>query len=294
MRMRLGVARPARARPTLSGDASEPVRVFVTRPSGGSPPGYLPGRAHCWRRLALRRSPRKDAAVLFRNCPRFRSAQAVPAVKVPGNRVLARVTRISAIVLFTLLGAPTAAVLGAGAASASAQGSPLAWGQPSSVDARQGGISSVSCPTTGFCMAVDSSGHAVALNGSTWGTPALVSPDDLVSVSCPTSGFCVAVDDQGDYFTYNGSAWNGPNSLDGSGFTAVSCPSPSFCVAVDYSGNAFAFNGSAWSEQTGVGPDGELSGFLCQLAVLRRRRPRGRCGDVQREQLGHSRRRPGQ
>jgi len=35
-----------------------------------------------------------------------------------------------------------------------------------------------------------------------------------ISVSCPTAGFCVAVDSVGNILTYNGSSWSSPKSID--------------------------------------------------------------------------------
>ncbi|MHB8263594.1 MAG: hypothetical protein ACYDGY_07590, partial [Acidimicrobiales bacterium] len=41
------------------------------------------------------------------------------------------------------------------------------WGSPSPVDQSGGGITSVSCPASTFCMAVDGNGDAMTWNGST-------------------------------------------------------------------------------------------------------------------------------
>jgi hypothetical protein len=77
------------------------------------------------------------------------------------------------------------------------------------------GITRVSCPTTHFCVAVLSDGHAIAWNGTSWSTPQQINPNlanargpatassnghpslGLKSVSCPTTTFCVAVGSDG-------------------------------------------------------------------------------------------------
>ena len=70
----------------------------------------------------------------------------------------------------------------------------------------------------------------------------------LTSVSCPSASFCVAVDNAGNALTYNGSSWSSPSNIDGSSsINSVSCPSASFCIAVDNAGNALTYNGSSWS-----------------------------------------------
>ena len=62
----------------------------------------------------------------------------------------------------------------------------------------------------------------------------------LTSVSCPTTTFCRAVDSLGRVFGWNGTAWSAGTLIDnGHALTSVSCPTVSYCVAVDRSGNAF-------------------------------------------------------
>ena len=62
----------------------------------------------------------------------------------------------------------------------------------------------------------------------------------MIAVSCPSSSFCVAVDSNANALTFNGCKWSQSSSIDakGGGLNAVSCPSSSFCVAVDGNGNA--------------------------------------------------------
>jgi hypothetical protein len=78
---------------------------------------------------------------------------------------------------------------------------------PASIDPDDG-LSSVSCPTTGFCVAVENSGNALPYDGSTWSSPASIddSGGGLTSVSCTTAGSCAAVDQHGNVFTHQAPA----------------------------------------------------------------------------------------
>src|SRR5664280_410244 len=82
-------------------------------------------------------------------------------------------------------------------AGASASGG---WSAPASIDTvANPDLTSVSCATPTFCVAVDWAGNALAYNGTSWSSPVQVDPnprfgqDILTSVSCPTSTFCRAV-----------------------------------------------------------------------------------------------------
>ena len=152
-----------------------------------------------------------------------------------------------------------------------------AWGAAAHLDDSQGGedVTSVSCPSASFCMAVLGSGYAAIYDGTTWSQPTRLSssaaqPD---SVSCPTVSFCMAVDaDDSSFFLYNGSAWssapgiNDPVPSTRMGRASVSCSSPSFCAAVDYGSNAFTFNGTSWSPATAIDPGNQLSTVSCPSA----------------------------
>ncbi|MGH9121539.1 MAG: hypothetical protein ACRDYC_06285, partial [Acidimicrobiales bacterium] len=61
----------------------------------------------------------------------------------------------------------------------------------------------------------------------------------LTSVSCPTTTFCRAVDTRGRVFGYDGSSWSAGSTIDaGHVLTSVSCPTTTYCVAVDRDGRA--------------------------------------------------------
>ena len=110
-------------------------------------------------------------------------------------------------------------------------------------------ILSESCPTSSWCMAVDSNGDALLWNGSIWTETTLVDGTrPLESVSCPTTAFCAAVDNHGQMVTYSSSAWGTPATIDGTRvLDSVSCPTTTStqCVAVDANGNAVNYV-SSW------------------------------------------------
>jgi len=97
-----------------------------------------------------------------------------------------------------------------------------------------GPLTSVSCPTTTFCMAVDDAGNALIYTNGTWSTPDYIDTnEDLASVSCPTTTFCMAVGFT-DALTYTNGTWSTPDNIDpnGGGPNSVSCPTTTFCMAV--------------------------------------------------------------
>ena len=142
-------------------------------------------------------------------------------------------------------------VLGVTSASAST----LGWSAPTTIDTNPN-LTSVSCASTTFCVAGDSSGNVITWNGSTWSSPVNIdSSNDLSSVSCASATFCVAVDSSGNAITWNGTSWSIPVNIDSSNnLSSVSCASATFCVAVDYAGNVVTWNGSSWTVTTGVAP----------------------------------------
>ena len=125
-------------------------------------------------------------------------------------------------------------------------------------------LAGVSCPTNGWCMAVDASGNAINYSGGAWGTPVLVDPGftdhadlgfgEFDAVSCPTTRFCMAVSNLDGYSIYNGAGWSTiqwPPLGIGNSFHAVSCASPTFCDAeVDNFGDQAQWDGGTWTETT--------------------------------------------
>jgi hypothetical protein len=127
-------------------------------------------------------------------------------------------------------------------------------------------LTSVSCTSSSFCMAVDTRGAALTYNGSTWSAP--LSADStggpLTSVSCTSTTFCAAADGSGNALTYNGSTWSSTDADQANNITAVSCTSMSFCEAVDSAGNGVNYNGISWTQQLGISPGSvQISGVSC-------------------------------
>ena len=119
-------------------------------------------------------------------------------------------------------------------------------------------IQGVSCPTTGFCLAVDTAGNDFIFSDGSWspGPPILVSDpeSDIDSVSCASSNLCVAVDGHsgnlggGYVYTYSGATWSAGEQIDFSGgLVGVDCPTSTFCMALDGSGATFRDKGGQWS-----------------------------------------------
>jgi hypothetical protein len=152
-------------------------------------------------------------------------------------------------------------------------------------------FTSVSCPTTSFCAAVDAKGGVSILHGATWSTPQSIDSsatsdfnDTMGTVSCASASFCVAGDDLDDVYTYDGSSWSAAHQLNASMTEAtvsfsVSCPTTSFCLGVDGQYNWYTYNGSTWSaaqvidsntlEGTDIGEVSCASATFCEAAFGR-------------------------
>ncbi len=119
-------------------------------------------------------------------------------------------------------------------------------------------ISSISCSSSSFCMAVDSLGNVYSSGNQTaWSEPYLIdSGDGFTSISCAdqTTSYCMAINGNGNayYCSSNNCTSNPPifsKSIVNPGdlLTSISCSSSSSCMAVDNNGNAFDYNGSSWA-----------------------------------------------
>jgi hypothetical protein len=112
-------------------------------------------------------------------------------------------------------------------------------------------------PATRFCMFVDGDGGAFTYNNGTLGSPGPVgSSIELDGVSCPSSGFCMAIDGQlNTVFEYTAGSWDGGHLLPigtdtASNFVNVSCTSTQFCMALvgtDAGELYYTWNGTSWS-----------------------------------------------
>jgi hypothetical protein len=161
------------------------------------------------------------------------------------------------VVSFVVDSLPTnlAAATSSGAGTSSAS----AWSAPNSIE---NNLSSVSCPSANFCVAVSLVGDAFTYNGTNWSAPKLVYYKSLLglgAVSCASANFCVALgEENGVALTFNGTSWSAPKKifLDGSQ-GVVSCPSENFCVALETTnGDVLTYNGTSWSAPKAIFPDG--------------------------------------
>ena len=140
-------------------------------------------------------------------------------------------------------------------------------GRPRHGDTAAPNFTSVSCPTTTFCAAVDNKGSVTLLQGRagprrrasirppppTSTTPWVRSralrrrfaSQVTISTTCtPTTGRAGAAADQ-----LNASVTSPTVSF------AVSCPTTSFCMAVDGDFNGYTYNGSTWSAAQVIDPN---------------------------------------
>ena len=137
------------------------------------------------------------------------------------------------------------------------------WGAPTTVETIRGIPTDVSCPSATTCVTVDAHGFA-----NISGSPVSVDSVGLTSVSCVTNSFCVAVDTNGEYVVYNGTAWSTVKPAVGAYLTSVSCTTTTFCVAVDSSGDALKFNGTTWSTPVEVDSLGSPTSLSCVLTTF--------------------------
>jgi uncharacterized Fe-S cluster protein YjdI len=139
-------------------------------------------------------------------------------------------------------------------------------------------LTGISCPTTTFCVAVDSAGNAAIDTSGTWSlfTPVAGAGNEFLSVSCGSTTFCVAVGatpDNPDFETdlaviYSNGVWSSNTSKSVAPeemLESVSCaPGTEFCVAVGWAesspGNtevSQTYNGQTWTVSSGMGYGGE-------------------------------------
>ena len=169
-----------------------------------------------------------------------------------GRALTAAVACATALLLAGCSGSTTPTATTAGAWSAPVHPGPA--GQPSGY----AGIYGVSCPTPGFCVAVDGSGDAYRWNGSTWSAPMTAyAGNTMNSVSCSSASFCEALSSQ-EAVTFDGTAWSAPVAVgpaptgpDG-GQYEVSCVSPTFCGSVNTAGVVTLWDGTSWGHDAVV------------------------------------------
>ncbi|HET6915944.1 MAG TPA: hypothetical protein VFH56_07615, partial [Acidimicrobiales bacterium] len=125
-------------------------------------------------------------------------------------------------------------------------------------------LTGVSCPETGFCVAVGvqdtkNTTNTVGLvyDEGQWGAPTLLSHDSYgTEVSCASRSFCVATGYAGsdrsadEAFRFENGHW-APRYILGyqqSPFISVSCTADGGCVVVDGGGHSYRFSGQKWTK----------------------------------------------
>ena len=131
---------------------------------------------------------------------------------------------------------------------------PLQWNAPVSVTPYRGFPSSVSCPTTTWCLSSDFTGQARVWSGAKWSAPAQIEPSDpnifmsnFNPVSCASTGYCLASLSKHRIRAFRNGAWEAPISVpvgsqEGS-WGPSSCVSSTFCALGSNVGYLSTFNG---------------------------------------------------
>jgi hypothetical protein len=118
------------------------------------------------------------------------------------------------------------------------------WTGPSVLESTGAVESGLSCTSSSFCVAADTSDNTEKFNGSSWTAPLHhgtgTSLSDQFSVSCAGT-FCLAdsFEDGSTYLTSGGTSWSSGSNLEDTGTGGggpTSCTSSTMCVVVDLSG----------------------------------------------------------
>ncbi len=130
-------------------------------------------------------------------------------------------------------------------------------------------LTSVSCPTSRFCAAVDAAGFAYIYERGAWSSARKIAgaTSILNSVSCPTASFCMAVAGStgaagGSTYLYSHGRWSIGQRFtrDGYGESSVSCPAVSRCVVVGW-GSDHHYSNGVWSSQVSFA--GPVTSLTC-------------------------------
>jgi len=141
------------------------------------------------------------------------------------------------------------------------------WATPLGIDLPRA-IEAISCVTSSFCMAVDSSGYYLTWNGTSWSTPMpSASSDSLSAVDCVSTTFCAAVGSSGNVETYNGTLWTSGTADGSRNLDAVTCTSATMCLAVDESGYSTTWNGTSWATATDIDSNRDIDTIACASAT---------------------------
>jgi hypothetical protein len=118
------------------------------------------------------------------------------------------------------------------------------------------GPSRVSCASSYACVAVNNGSTSIYANG-TWSSGEQVDSDfQVTSVSCPSISFCMAVggttstsgtpESPGSTLRYENGTWSSLIQSKHS-LLAVSCASATTCIAIDAEGHALTYSNGSWT-----------------------------------------------
>lgn len=154
------------------------------------------------------------------------------------------------------------------------------WSKPQRIDKGGGeqwnGVTSVSCPSTTFCMAMDQH-DAIAYKHGRW-KPTLLDPQGgtLVSVSCASTRFCLEAEIEGDSRVYINGKWGPSRGPDASGeLHSAACASFSFMCSevglsdeVRYQGHGHPppLGNNDWTKPRAIDSQAPLSSVSCPSA----------------------------
>jgi hypothetical protein len=144
------------------------------------------------------------------------------------------------------------------------------WSAPIAADPGQT-VSSVSCPSVRFCIAVDEAGNAIIhKRNNSWEAPNPIEVGDggLPSVSCTSTIFCMAVDGAGNVRRYSYGTWFKKFSIDSVALDAVACTKGTTCVAVDSAGDALVYGPVGWSTPDLIDSSHSLTAVSCATAAF--------------------------
>ena len=116
----------------------------------------------------------------------------------------------------------------------------------SGIDGSNGNyLKSVSCSSPSFCIVGSNLGDVSVYNGSSW-TGAHLSNSQITTISCPSDSFCMAIDSDRKAYIYT-TGWSiGTSITNNNAINSVSCLGTNFCMAVDSAGYSHLYNGTLW------------------------------------------------
>ena len=138
--------------------------------------------------------------------------------------------------------------------------------------ANSANLTSVSCTSPDFCMAVgydeNNQNYACSYINQVWSCNTINAQStygnglQLQSVSCVNPNFCMAIDLYGAAFLYSGNpaSWSDPTTISRNAYErlySISCSSTNLCVVVDVdtnnnNGNAYTYQNGSWSHGVSV------------------------------------------